>query len=120
MIKLKAAEPVRLRQAYIPPHIEKDGIFQMDVDSNLWNAVAAAEDFPDNKVPDWLGSLEVRRGIRFFQESCSAEREEIRCTLESANLKQWCHEESRAIGFTLQHVKGQSCLLNLDHCYVYL
>lgn len=107
MIKLRNAEPIRLGQAYIPPHIEKDGIFQMDVDSNLWNALVAAEDFPDHKVPDWLAKSEVRHGIRFLQETLSAERERVRRTLESANLKNWCLEESRALGYALQHVKGQ-------------
>jgi hypothetical protein len=109
MITLKSADLSRLAEAYIPPHIEKEGLFQMDVDSNLWNSLAAAKDFPDGVVPGWLGDKDVRQGIQFFQEYLSSEREIERCQLEAKNLKQWYWDEYYALKFAISNVEGAKC-----------
>ena len=53
----------RLARAYIPPEIQMSGLYQMDVDSDIWSSLGWAEDFSEGEVPKWLSDVNIRRGI---------------------------------------------------------
>jgi hypothetical protein len=106
MVVLKSQSGERLKNAYIPPEIQKEGLFNMDVDSNLWEVVSSADDFPSGKVPDWLGDDNVRRGIRFVQDYLNADREAERCLLEFNNLKDWYQDEYQVVASACQLISG--------------
>ena len=91
----------RLAHAYIPPEIQMAGLYQMDVDSDIWSSLEWAEDFCEGNVPKWLSDINVRRGIRFVQEFQNAEREMVRCDLEYKNLRDWFRAECEAASHAL-------------------
>ncbi|KIJ59349.1 hypothetical protein HYDPIDRAFT_62704, partial [Hydnomerulius pinastri MD-312] len=56
-----------------PHHISREGIFNLDVDDNIWQDVGLGDDVGD--PPAWLSDEDVRAGIRLLLEKdrCSEE-----------------------------------------------
>lgn len=105
LIRIKGRTPA-LAKAYIPPEITADGLFQLDVDSNIWLDLEAFDGFPDGKIPKWLGDEKIRHGIRFAQELLSSRQELARCRQEYHNLVHWYQEEYRAVVRAEQDISG--------------
>ncbi|EIW73918.1 hypothetical protein CONPUDRAFT_160579 [Coniophora puteana RWD-64-598 SS2] len=61
------------QNAILPHHINKEGIFDLDVDDNIWEDVGLHEDIPH--PPDWLANNSVRDGIRHLlaRDRCKEE-----------------------------------------------
>ncbi|KIK34354.1 hypothetical protein CY34DRAFT_17776 [Suillus luteus UH-Slu-Lm8-n1] len=72
----------------VPPHIIPcDGIFQLDVDDDIWQDVG----LDDNTLnpPAWLSDDKVRNGIRLQLEVNWCNEEEARLMRERAVLQEW-------------------------------
>ena len=80
------------------------GLYQMDVDSDIWSSLGWTEDFSEGEVPKWLSDVSTRCGIRFIQEFQNAEREIARCELEYKNLTDWFYAEYEAVSHALCQV----------------
>lgn len=65
--------------AYVPEPLTTEGLYKMDVDSEIWLDVDMDDHhaFKDGKLPDWVTNVEVRRNIKFAQEITNC-REELR------------------------------------------
>ncbi|KAF9510469.1 hypothetical protein BS47DRAFT_1300216, partial [Hydnum rufescens UP504] len=51
------------QNAVIPPPIDIKGLFNLDVDNDIWQDVGLADDKFEGKVLPWLGDEDVRNGI---------------------------------------------------------
>ncbi|KAG2122530.1 hypothetical protein BD769DRAFT_1629198 [Suillus cothurnatus] len=72
----------------VPPHIiPRDGIFQLDVDDDIWQDVGLDDD-PLNP-PAWLSDDKVRNGIQLQLEADWCNEEEARLMRERAVLQEW-------------------------------
>jgi hypothetical protein len=92
---------LRLACAYIPPEIQMAGLYQMDVNSDIWSLLGWAEDFCEGEVPKWLSDINIRHGIQFVQEFQNAEWEIACCKLGYKNLRDWFCAEYEAALHTL-------------------
>ncbi|KAG2087443.1 uncharacterized protein F5147DRAFT_748525 [Suillus discolor] len=72
----------------VPPHIiPRDGIFQLDVDDDIWQDVGLDDD--TLHPPAWLSDDKVRNGIRLQLEVDRCNEEEARLMRERAVLQEW-------------------------------
>ncbi|KAJ7589414.1 hypothetical protein C8J56DRAFT_1076012 [Mycena floridula] len=73
----------------VAPHeLDKEGLFQLDVDNNIWDDIGLNDEFQGVRaLPGWLADDNVHEGIRVMLEldRCSEERE--RLLEEKENLK---------------------------------
>ena len=76
MIQLQKAPP----GAIPPPSIPSKGIFQLDVDSDIWQDVGLEECHP--APPCWLADESVHKGIRVMLEVDHCNEEERRLSRE--------------------------------------
>ncbi|KAI5982636.1 hypothetical protein EDD15DRAFT_2391151 [Pisolithus albus] len=83
MIRLSRAPP----GAIPPTPIPSKGLFQLDVDSDIWQDVGLGEGLPD--PPRWLADEDVRKGIRFMLEVDRCNEEERRLSRERTILQEW-------------------------------
>ncbi|KAF9506804.1 hypothetical protein BS47DRAFT_1304764 [Hydnum rufescens UP504] len=58
MIKLRGRQGIP-RNAVIPPPIDIKGLFNLDVDNDIWQDVGLADDEFEGKVLPWLGDEDV-------------------------------------------------------------
>ncbi|KAI5997125.1 hypothetical protein EDD15DRAFT_2387050 [Pisolithus albus] len=80
--------PSRAPPGAIPPTpIPSKGLFQLDVDSDIWQDVGLGEGLPD--PPQWLADEDVRKGIRFMLEVDRCNEEERRLSREWTILQEW-------------------------------
>ncbi|KAF9503682.1 hypothetical protein BS47DRAFT_1262514, partial [Hydnum rufescens UP504] len=71
------------RGAYVPPMLTMEGLYQLDVDQDIWEDLRGdIADFPDGIVPPWLGDPSVKEGIRLSQEIANCRQELERCKAE--------------------------------------
>lgn len=75
-----------------PQPIQRDGLFKLDVDDDIWQDVGLDDEY-DGKVPGWLGDEGVRSGIRALLQHDRCCEEELRLRKERCNLQQWFMEE---------------------------
>ena len=73
MLVLQKRSPT-LAHAYVPPEIQMAGLYQMDVDSDIWSSLGWTEDFSEGEVPKWLADINTWCGIQFIQEFQNAEQ----------------------------------------------
>ncbi|KAL6298593.1 hypothetical protein BKA93DRAFT_820298 [Sparassis latifolia] len=52
------------RFAIVPPPIQSNGLFKLDVDDDIWQDVGLDDDADTDAVPRWLGDETVREGIK--------------------------------------------------------
>jgi hypothetical protein len=111
MVDLKIWGGECLKNTYILPEIQKEGLFNMDIDSNLWEAVALAHNFPSGEVPDWLGNDNVCRDICFVQDYLNANRKAEQCLLEFNHLNDWYQDKYQNVVLARRLVAGKCCIL---------
>ncbi|KAF9503184.1 hypothetical protein BS47DRAFT_1402659 [Hydnum rufescens UP504] len=93
MIKLRGQQRIP-RNAVIPPPIDIKGLFNLDVDNDIWQDVGLADDEFEGKVLPWLGDEDVRNGIQLVQELTNCRDELSLCEQELYSLQLWFEEES--------------------------
>jgi hypothetical protein len=85
------------RGAVIPHIIEKEGLFQLDVDDEIWQDVGLQENDFDGEIPGWLGDDDVREGIKSLLELDRCEEEERRLCKERQAIQEWMLEEWQCV-----------------------
>jgi hypothetical protein len=79
-------------QGAVAPHtIEKEGLFKLDVDDEIWQDIGLV-DF-EGQIPRWLGDDKVRQGIKSSLELDRCEEEERRLCKERQAIQDWMVEE---------------------------
>jgi hypothetical protein len=83
------------RGAVAPHLIEKDDLFNVEVDDDIWQDVGLndIEDNMEDSIPLWLGDDDVRQGIRHLLERDRCEEEERRLCKERQAMHDWMVEE---------------------------
>ncbi|KAI5980440.1 hypothetical protein EDD15DRAFT_2393533 [Pisolithus albus] len=104
MIRLHKAPP----GAIPPTPIPSKGIFQLDVDSDIWQDVGLGECHPD--PPRWLADESVRKGIKLMLEIDRCNEEERRLSRERSVLQEW---------FSVEWLSVQTALEEADKHYKY-
>ncbi|KAI5989530.1 hypothetical protein EDD15DRAFT_2171326, partial [Pisolithus albus] len=97
MIRLQKAPP-----GAIPPlPIPTKGIFQLDVDSDIWQDSGSGEG--SSEPPKWLVDAGVRKGIRLMLEVDRCNEEERRLSRERSVLQEWFSMEWQNLQKTLEN-----------------
>ncbi|KAI5980587.1 hypothetical protein EDD15DRAFT_2393124 [Pisolithus albus] len=97
----------------IPPTpIPSKGIFQLDVDSDIWQDVGLGECHPD--PPWWLADESVCKGIKLMLEIDRCNEEERRLSRERSVLQEWFSVEWLSVQTALEEAGGE----NLVAAYV--
>ncbi|KAI6142447.1 hypothetical protein BKA82DRAFT_4331470 [Pisolithus tinctorius] len=91
------APPGAISPFPIPPK----GIFQLEVDSDIWQDVGLAEGCAN--PPSWLADEAVRKGIRLMLEVDCCNEEERRLSREQSALQEWFSVEWKSVQVTLEH-----------------
>lgn len=82
------------RGALIPPEINKEGLFDLDVDDDIWQDIGLDEATDENNtIPGWLGNENIRQAIKSLLELDRCEEEEIRLSKERCAMQEWMIEE---------------------------
>jgi len=93
----------------IPPlPIPSKGIFQLDVDSDIWQNVGLEGCYPD--APAWLADESVRKGIKLMLEVDHCNEEERRLSREQSILQEW---------FSMEWLSVQIALKSAGECKFY-
>ncbi|KAG1860952.1 hypothetical protein F4604DRAFT_1882527 [Suillus subluteus] len=72
----------------VPPHIiPRDGVFQLNIDDDIWQDVGLDDDTLN--PPAWLSDDTVRNGIRLQLEVDQCNEEEARLMQERAIIQEW-------------------------------
>src|SRR5258708_8349813 len=73
-------------QAVVPPELELKGLFDLDVDADIWLHFSDnSTELPDQAPPPWLVDSSVRRNIQLAQEIMKCCWEIECCTVECSN-----------------------------------
>ncbi|KAI6167670.1 hypothetical protein EDD17DRAFT_1773287 [Pisolithus thermaeus] len=100
MIWLQKAPPGAIPHLPIPTK----GIFQLDVDSNIWQDCEPGEG--SSEPPQWLADEAVRKGIRLMLEVDHCNEEERRLSRERSVLQEWFSMEWKSLHRALEN-EGQ-------------
>ena len=78
--------------ASAPLPIQKEGLFDMDIDDDIWVDIGLEDD--DMEVPRWLGDERVRSGIHtlLLLKRCQEQEDRLkreRCTMQKWFNKKW-------------------------------
>ncbi|KAI6140865.1 hypothetical protein BKA82DRAFT_4019082 [Pisolithus tinctorius] len=87
--------------AISPFPILPKGIFQLEVDSDIWQDVGLAEGCVN--PPSWLADEAVHKGIRLMLEVDRCNEEERRLSREWSALQEWFSVEWQSVQVTLEH-----------------
>jgi len=79
--------------AIAPVIIDREGLFKLDVDDEIWQDTGLDE-FAQDGVPLWLGNDSVKAGIKalLLYDRCCEEENRIlkeRCALQEWMLEEW-------------------------------
>ena len=80
--------------AQVPPQIELNSLFKLDVDDDIWQDLGLTNDLDGfSDIPQWLGNDDIRRGIKalLLHDRCSEEKR--RLVKERKAMQQWFIEE---------------------------
>lgn len=91
------------RKAIYPKPINTKGLFQMDVDHDVWQDAGLYDEESDD-VPLWMSEERVRTGIRAWLTKCRCEEEFLRLNKEGLSLREWM----------LRHWKAALAALNRE------
>ncbi|KAI5989944.1 hypothetical protein EDD15DRAFT_2388922 [Pisolithus albus] len=109
MIQLHKAPPGAIRPTPIP----SKGIFQLDVDSDIWQDVGLGECHPD--PPWWLADESVCKGIKLMLEIDHCNEEERRLSRERSVLQEWFSVEWLSVQTALEEAGGYKyCLQGIS------
>ncbi|KAJ8583964.1 hypothetical protein M405DRAFT_916184 [Rhizopogon salebrosus TDB-379] len=96
ILKLVSTYNGLLPSSAIPPHcVPHDGIFQLDVDNDIWQDIGL--DDTTVNPPAWLSDEGVRNGIRLQLEVDRCLEEEARLMLERSVMQEWMLAEWEGI-----------------------
>ncbi|KAF8065223.1 hypothetical protein FPV67DRAFT_1419584 [Lyophyllum atratum] len=101
MAALKAAQS-GATPGLVPSKIEKDKLFDLDVDDNIWQDIGLQDDEFSGTVPLWLGDENTRRGIKALLEFDRCVEEEQRLAMERCSLQEWMLEEWSCVILALE------------------
>jgi hypothetical protein len=87
--------------AVIPQKIEREGLFKLDVDDDIWQD-SGLDDGPEGYAPLWLQDEDVRDGIKHMLLLDRCLEEEKRLVKERCMLQEWMLDEWACV---------QSCIL---------
>lgn len=80
--------------ALVPPEINREGLFDLDVDDDIWQDIGLDESTDNSDgVPKWLGDENVRQGIKSLLELDRCNEEEERLSKERCAMQDWMIEE---------------------------
>lgn len=86
--------------ATLPPQIQKEGLFKLDVDDDIWQDIGL-EDLTEDAVmpviPNWLGDEMTRKGIKALLELDRCNEEVVRLSRERCAMQEWIQEEWLAV-----------------------
>ena len=74
------------KDAWLPPPLEKDGIYKLDVDQDIWHDY---DPLQFDELPLWMVDPSVKEGIPLAQMVMNCCSEVMHCGAEKANLHQW-------------------------------
>ncbi|KAI6143510.1 hypothetical protein EDD17DRAFT_1781808 [Pisolithus thermaeus] len=97
MIQLQKAPPGAIPHLPIPTK----GIFQLDVDSNIWQDCEPGEG--SSEPPRWLADEAVHKGIRLMLEVDRCNEEERRLSREWSVLQEWFSMEWKSLHRALEN-----------------
>jgi hypothetical protein len=75
-----------------PDLIQRDGLFKLDVDDDIWQDIGLDDD-QDSPLPLWLCNEKVRDGIKALLEHDRCCEEESRLQRERCAMQEWMMEE---------------------------
>ncbi|KAL6303233.1 hypothetical protein BKA93DRAFT_818113 [Sparassis latifolia] len=101
------------RFAIVPPPIQSNGLFKLDIDDDIWQDVGLDDDADTDAVPRWLGDEMVREGIKMCLLLDRCIEEESRLQRERCALQEWFQEE----WLTLQKACVDAGMLLLFLCF---
>ena len=119
MIQLNKAPP----GAIPPTPIPSKGVFQLDIDSDIWQDIGLEGCYPD--PPRWLADEDVRKGIRLMLEIDHCNEEERRLSRERSVLQEWFSVEWLKVQTSLENAGEKKSPIadtisqQLDECYKY-
>ncbi|PPR01364.1 hypothetical protein CVT26_015413 [Gymnopilus dilepis] len=88
--------------ARAPPTISLEGLFNLDVDHDIWQDDLLTNDLDDPlAIPDWLGNDDIRAGIKVLLRHDRCLEEERRLLKERQSMQEWFIEEWNLVNFTL-------------------
>ncbi|KAF9456434.1 hypothetical protein BDZ94DRAFT_1302530 [Collybia nuda] len=99
------------KHSIIPPKIEKEGLFKLDVDDDIWQDIGLNEDSFDGIIPAWLGDESTRKGIRAMLEKDRCLEEEKRLSLERCLLQEWLTTEWESVLIAEKQHKSNNDML---------
>jgi hypothetical protein len=79
--------------AVMPQHIQREGLFKLDVDDDIWQDVGLDDENDDGRPPRWLADDRFRSGIKYTLELDRCKEEEIRLCRERCAMQEWMMEE---------------------------
>jgi hypothetical protein len=79
--------------ATMPQHIQKEGLFKLDVDDDIWQDVGLDDENDGGRPPRWLADDKCRSGIKYTLELDRCKEEEIRLCRERCAMQEWMMEE---------------------------
>jgi len=79
------------KDAWLPPPLEKDGLYKLDVDQDIWCDYDPSQ---FDELPLWMVDPSVKEGIPLAQMVMNCCSEVMHCGAEKANLRRWLQEES--------------------------
>ncbi|RDB30787.1 hypothetical protein Hypma_005865 [Hypsizygus marmoreus] len=99
--------------AVAPLTLEKDGLFKLDVDDDIWQDIGLNdEDDSGNGVPEWLANEKMRQGIKAMLEVDRCEEEQQRLKKERCAMQEWMLEEWVSVEKAIS-----DCIHNSDLTY---
>jgi len=82
------------RGAVKPRKIDKEGLFKLDVDDDIWQDIGLDDnELEMPSMPKWLVDGQVREGIKNLLELDRCMEEEKRLKLERCAIQEWMIEE---------------------------
>jgi hypothetical protein len=85
------------RGAVVPHRIEKEGLFKLDVDDEIWQDIGLDDMDYNGEIPDWMGNEDVRKGIKSLLELDRCQEEERRICKERLAMQEWMLEEWQCV-----------------------
>ncbi|KAI6101077.1 hypothetical protein EV401DRAFT_1894232 [Pisolithus croceorrhizus] len=112
MIQLQKAPPGAIPHLPIPTK----GIFQLDVDSNIWQDCEPGEG--SSEPPRWLADEAVHKGIRLMLEVDRCNEEERRLSREWSVLQEWFSMEWKSLHRALENEDWKEKVQHIPHAWV--
>ncbi|RDB20395.1 hypothetical protein Hypma_012501 [Hypsizygus marmoreus] len=109
-----------LAKAIIPAKIEREGLFKLDVDDDIWQDIGLDDDSDTGAIPAWLGDENTRNGIKAIVELDRCKEEEQRLGMEHCTMQEWMMEEWHAVLHALEDCDNENMKYQLQQRKLYL